>query len=166
MSVLEIDQPKGRDPLVLCGQRHTSSFQPRLLWRVPDPTDGSHIRLDVRVSSCPAEEPDLGRAALVFVSGDLGAFETAQIHDAVRGYARFAGSIVLDLSRVRTIDSAGVRFLDWLRVSQRRRDRSFAIHDPSIIAERVLQICDMHERVTLCRPWPPRAREAEPHAVA
>jgi anti-anti-sigma factor len=166
MSVLEIDQPTGRDPLVSCGQRHTSSFQPRLLLRVPDPNDGSQIRLEVRVSSCPAEEPDLGRAALVYVSGDLGAFETAQIHDAVRAYARFAGSIVLDLSRVRTIDSAGVRFLDWLRVSQRRRDRSFAIHDPSIIAERVLLICDMHERVTLCRPWPPRARAEEPPAMA
>jgi anti-anti-sigma factor len=162
MSVLEIDQPTTRDPLVSCGQRHTSSFHPRLLLRVTDPIDDSHVRLEVRVSLCPAEEPDLSRAALVIVSGDLGAFETAQMHDAVRAYARFAGSIVVDLSRVRSIDSAGVRFLDWLRVAQRRRDRGFAIHDPSIITERVLQICDMHERVALCRPWPPQARESEP----
>jgi anti-anti-sigma factor len=153
MSVFDIDQPRARDPLACCGQRHASSSDERLLCRVPDPSDPSRTRLELRVSSCRSD--GRGRAALITVSGDLCAFESARIRDAVCDASRSAGSIVLDLSEVRMIDSAGVRFLEWLLVLQDRRKRSLAIHDPSLIAERVLQICDMHERVTLCRPWPP-----------
>jgi anti-anti-sigma factor len=151
MSVFEVDEPRAPDPLAGCGQRHTPSFPPRLLCRVPDPADRTRSTLEVHVSSCPADEPDLSDAALLLVSGDLCAHEASRIHEAVHAYARFAGVVVLDLSRVRALDSAGVRLVDSLRVAQ-RLGGSFAVHDPSIIAERVLQICDLHERVTMCRP--------------
>lgn len=151
MSVFEVDQPRAPDPLTSCGDRHTPSFPPRLLCRVTDPADGRRSMLEVHVSSCPADEPDLGSAALLLVSGDLCAGEASRIHEAIHAYARFAGAVVLDLSRVRVLDSAGVRLVDSLRVAQ-RPGGSFAVHDPSLITERVLQICDLHEQVTMCRP--------------
>ncbi len=151
MSVFEVDQPRAPDPLASCGHRHAPSFPPRLLCRVPDPADETRSLLEVHVSSCPADEPDLAGAALLLVSGDLCAHEASLVQEAMHAYARFAGAVVLDLSHVRALDSAGVRMVESLRVAQRLAG-SFAVHDPSIIAERVLQICDLHEKVTMCRP--------------
>ena len=151
MSVFEINQSR-TEPLSPCAVPHVPTSPPRLLCQVPDPADPVRAILSCHVSTCPAAEPDLGDAALLLFEGDLCDDEVGRIREIVRDYVRFAGAVVLDVSHVRALDSVGVRFIESLRLAQRRPSTTFAVHDPSLIAERVLQICDVHDVVTLCRP--------------
>ncbi len=159
MSVFEINQSR-TEPLSPCAVPHVPTSAPRLLCHVPDPAGPVRSILSFHVATCPAEEADLAGAALVLVAGDLCDDEVGRIRDVVRDYVRFAGAVVLDLSQVRALDSSGVRFIESLRLAQRRPGAALAIHDPSLIAERVLQICDVHDVVNLCLP----ARQVPHHS--
>lgn len=149
-----------RDPLVGCGQRHRAYFEPRPLCEVGEPIDvdgQSAPLLRVSVSACPPEVAGTRSLALVIMHGELDTYGATQIHEPVHEYARFASHVVLDLSMVTLIDSGGIVFIEALQRALLRRGGSLTIHDPSLMVERILQICGTSQSIPTCRPTTVRA---------
>ena len=83
----------------------------RPLWMIGEPGDDSEaLRLRVLVSPCPRRRGD-SDAAVVKIVGDLDAYSAELVEPALRRFVLFADDIVIDLSELDFIDTAGLRFL-------------------------------------------------------
>lgn len=79
----------------------------------------------------------------LWVAGDLDRTTTDRFDDAVQTVIVGAGPLVLDLSRVRFLDSSGVRSLVKLGLSM--RGRALVLREPSPPVMRVLQMTRLDE---------------------
>lgn len=79
----------------------------------------------------------------VVVTGELDRSSTARFDDAVATAAAGAGTLVVDLSNVRFIDSSGVRSLIKLGLSMQGRE--LVLRDPSPTVMRVLRLTRLDE---------------------
>lgn len=142
-----------RDPLITCGGRHLTCFDPRPLCRVSTATDPDATpRLEVRVSACAPESIDLPAPALIMVLGSLDTDCATRIAASVREFIGFANDVVIDLASVCAIDNGGVAFIESLHRQVIERGGSLALHDPNIMVERILQMCGVDAVIPVCRP--------------
>ena len=83
----------------------------RPLWMIGEPGDDSEaLRLRVLVSPCPRHHGD-SDAAVVKIVGELDAYSAELVEPALRRFVLFADDVVIDLSELDFIDTAGLRFL-------------------------------------------------------
>lgn len=146
--------PAIREPLLGCGARHRAYFEPRPLCEVGVAFDGESKSplLRVEVSACSPEIAGSRSSALIIMQGELDTYAVTQIRETMHDYARFASHVVLDLSTVSLIDSGGIVFVESLQRALVRRSGSLTIHDPSLMVERILQICGTSHSIPTCRP--------------
>jgi anti-anti-sigma factor len=57
------------------------------------------------------------------------------------------GDLVVDLSRIEFMDASTVGVLTWARELLRVRSRSLVVRSPSACARRVLELCDLSDRI-------------------
>jgi anti-sigma B factor antagonist len=79
----------------------------------------------------------------LWVAGELDRTTAGRFDEAVQAVIMGAGPLVLDLSRVRFLDSSGVRSLVKLGLSM--RGRALVLREPSPPVMRVLQITRLDE---------------------
>ncbi len=90
-------------------------------------------------------------ASVIAVTGELDLNTTAQWDEDVQAAARHAPAVVLDLSRVNFIDSAGVRTLfRWVQRAERRGILVVVVapHDGPLW--RLLDILDLESVAPIC----------------
>ena len=85
------------------------AFRP--LWMVGEPGDDSEaLRLQVLVSPCPRHCGDRD-AAVVRMVGELDAYSAGLVEPVLRRFVLFADDVVIDLSELDFLDTAGLRLL-------------------------------------------------------
>jgi anti-anti-sigma factor len=90
-------------------------------------------------------------ASVVAVTGELDVSTTAQWDEDVQAAARHSPAVVLDLSRVHFVDSAGVRTLfRWVKGAERRGVLVVVVapHDGPLW--RLLDILDLESVAPIC----------------
>ena len=90
-------------------------------------------------------------ASVVAVTGELDVSTTAQWDEDVQAAARHSPAIVLDLSQVHFVDSAGVRTLfRWVQTAERRGVLVIVVapHDGPLW--RLLEILDLESVAPIC----------------
>ena len=117
------------------------AFRP--LWMIGDPGDDSEaLRLRVLVSPCPRHCGD-SDAAVVKIVGELDAYSAELVEPALRRFVLFADDVVIDLSELDFIDTAGLRVLTSLA------DEADAIRFENA-GSRISQIFDLAGLSHLC----------------
>ena len=110
------------------------AFRP--LWMIGEPGDDSEaLRLRVLVSPCPRHRGD-SDAAVVKIVGELDAYSAELVEPALRRFVLFADDIVIDLSELDFIDTAGLRLLISLADGARRSGSRTPEHGSRCLRDR------------------------------
>lgn len=98
------------------------------------------------------EVTDDGAVAVAVVSGEVDLADGTQLSDEILTRMRDVhDSLVVDLSDLRYIDSAGVRCLFEIAATLNRREQPFALAvPPDSLLRSVLKITRMDEVATIC----------------
>ena len=89
--------------------------------------------------------------SVVAVTGELDLSTTARWDEDVQAAARGSSAVVLDLARVRFIDSAGVRSLfRWVLTADRRGIRMVVVAPRDGPVWRLLNILDLESVTPIC----------------
>jgi hypothetical protein len=138
----------------LCDRAHFAATTPRWLCGHRWAGVGGQAEtafLDVSVSLCSSQHGDPFSAAIVAAVGE---FSVTTIDEAVStalvDYVRFARNVVIDFSRLVTIDHRGALMLDELDGVASRAGGSLVVHEPSGLVEHVIRFCGVSDRIRIC----------------
>lgn len=152
-----LDRPRfrARGWFADCGDRHLAHSEPRLLSLVQRPivTDWQiGPLLEAAVSECWSIDDGSRPSGLIIIRGRLDGYSIESAKHVLHQYARFARSVVLDLSRVDAIDNAGVLLVESLESVVTRQGGSLHLHDPRVGVLRRLEMSELHSSLAFCCP--------------
>ena len=142
-----------------CHDDHLARSVPRAIMTVQHAatTDRrSGLFLEVSVSECRSATSPSTTWGLIVMRGQLDTAGADSARDLVLEYARFARSVVLDLTDLETIDHDGASLVEALQLVVDREDGSLTVHDPGVVVQRVLELYGLESPLHFCCPRPDR----------
>lgn len=141
-----------------CHDDHVAHSVPRVLVTVqrsrtdrqPGPL------LEVSVSECRSSIRPSTSSGLLILRGALDTDGAESVRDRLLDYARFAGSVVLDLTDLDTIDHGGAMLVESIQAAVDRGGGSLTVHDPDVVVQRVLELYGLESPLRFCCPRPDR----------
>lgn len=115
---------------------------PRLLYSVGSNPDGEPALLSAWVGCCAGPGEQRAHTGYVALEGELCAYTSSLLRDPLFDFVAYAGDVVVDLGRLRFIDSAGVGFLDELASRQSAQGGFVHLHDPQPFVQKVMRLVD------------------------
>jgi len=117
--------------------------EPRLLYSVGSSNpDGETTLLSAWVGCCAGPGEHQAHTGYVALEGELCAYTSSLLREPLFDFVAYAGDVVIDLGRLRFIDSAGVGFLDELSSHQLTQGGFVHLHDPQPFVRKVMRLVD------------------------
>jgi anti-anti-sigma factor len=113
----------------------------RLLYSVgSSPHDGEAALLSAWVGCCTGPGEQQPHTGYVALDGELCAYTSSLLRDPLFDFVAYAGGVVVDLGRLRFIDSAGVAVLQELRSRQLAHGGFVQFHDAQPFVRKVIRL--------------------------
>ncbi len=142
---------RSSDEADLCMHRLVS-ITPRHLCSSPGGV-GRGARLDVHVASSDQDCGVESTAALISMVGAVTSSTVDRnVWSCLLDFAAFAGSVVVDLSSVHSIDHRGAALVEALHKVTTATGGRLSIHNPGWLVESVVRCCGINDRIVVCRP--------------
>ncbi|MDP1818767.1 MAG: STAS domain-containing protein [Acidimicrobiales bacterium] len=86
------------------------------------------------------------------LSGELDLSSVPALEEALAGVAPGAEQVVVDLGRLRFMDSAGIGCLARAQLELRKANRRLVLHSPSGAVRKVLEMTGLDQKIEISAP--------------
>lgn len=142
-----------------CHDHHVARSVPRVLVTVQRAMTTDRPLgplLQVSVSECRSMLDPSKASGLIILRGELDTDGADSARNLLLEYARSAGSVVLDLTDLDTIDHGGALLIEAMHAVVDRGGGSLTVHDPGVVVQRVLELYGVESPLRFCCPRPDR----------